>query len=144
MYYKVKAHFVSLYYCAVQCDLIINKLFHHDFFLRQWENDFKSFNSFKSINDKMMSLCISQCGRHKETCQYITSSPGVHCPWRPGGYSAPGCRSACCRSCWWSAAVFRRDRLGPAAPRWTAAAAPWHWPHAPPSPGGTGRSGRLP
>ena len=93
--------------------------------------------------------CTMNAAARSATCmqrimQVTVSSPGARCPLRPGGCSVPGCRSAWCRSCWWSAAVSRRGPPGPAAPRWTAAAALWHWPHVPPSPGGTGRSGPLP
>ena len=70
--------------------------------------------------------------------------PAVRCPLTPGSCSGPGCRWACCRSCWWSAAASRRGRRGPAAPRWTAAGAPWRWPRVRPSPAGTGRSGPPP
>lgn len=80
----------------------------------------------------------------QQQTQVTRSSPGVRCPSTPGGCSVPGCRSVWCHSCWWSAAVFRRGPLGPAAPQWTAVAGLWHWLHVPPSPEGTGQFGPLP
>lgn len=102
----------------------------------------------KTVQQEVKSENTRNTISHNASCRsnrrFTISSPGVHCPSRPGGCSVPGCRSAWCHSCWWSAAVFRRGLLGPAAPQWTAAAALWHWLHVLPSPEGTGRSGRPP
>lgn len=87
--------------------------------------------------------CLCHCVRKSTLC-IKTTQPGVHCPWRPADCSVRGCRWVWCHSCWWSAAAFRRGRLDPATPRWTAAGAPLRWLHVPQSPEGTGQSGRPP
>lgn len=112
--------------------------------LTVWKQEMSCIWSIQSSQirqDTQHLQCALMQQEIQVTCVF---SPGVHCPLRPGGCSVPGCRSVWCHSCWWFAAVFQRGQPGPAAPQWTAAAEPWRWLHVPPSPEGTGQSGRLP